>query len=89
MGYEKKQDMEEESLERNALKVIKKDETCNKAAKRVALIQRGVQQKVNLDDKFESVIKGKKDYMKEVQERQVRIHERRSTKDGLKDKVLK
>lgn len=38
MGYEKKQDMEEESLERNALKVIKKDETCNKAAKRVALI---------------------------------------------------
>jgi hypothetical protein len=38
MGYEKKQDMEEESLERNALKVIKKDETCTKAAKRVAVI---------------------------------------------------
>ena len=58
--------MEEESLERNALKVIKKDETCNKAAKRVALIQKGVQQKVNLDDKFDAVLKGKKDYMKEM-----------------------
>ena len=62
MGYEKKQDMEEESLERNALKVIKKDETCNKAAKRVAQIQKGVSQKVNLDDKFDAVRKGKKDY---------------------------
>ena len=59
MGYEKKQDMEEESLERNALKVIKKDETCNKAAKRVMLIQKGVSQKMNLDDKFDAVFKGK------------------------------
>ena len=69
MGYEKKQDMEEESLERNALKVIKKDGTCSKAAKRVALIQKGVSQKVNLDDKFDAVRKGKKDYLNEVQER--------------------
>ena len=33
--------------------------------------------------------KGKREYQKEVQDRVSRIFERRSTKDGLKDKVLK
>ena len=32
--------------------------------------------------------KGKREYQKEVQDRVSRIFERRSTKDGLKDKVL-
>ena len=44
---------------------------------------------MNLDDRFDAVRKGKKDYQNEVQDRVTRIYERRSTKDGLKDKVLK
>ena len=57
--------MEEESLERNALKVIKKDETINKAYKRVETINKAVSDKMNLDDKFEANYKGKEDNKKE------------------------
>lgn len=74
-------EIEEDTVEKNASKVIKKFEICKKAEKNVDMKNKEVSQKCNLSDKFEIVLKGKKEHQRAVQDRVSQIFERRSQKD--------